>query len=86
MVAGGCPRPPAAPQACSRGLIYEGNRENAASSSTGMNRAYGAPKNVYFGYYNSIVAGQDGKTIGAKNFLYFKTIFSIYFRNSFFAK
>jgi hypothetical protein len=59
-------------QACSKGLLFEWFRENTGgSNTTGMNRAYGSPKNIYICVTNSMAAALDGKTIGAKNYLYF---------------
>lgn len=57
--------------ACSKGLLVEYLRED--SSGTGMNRAYGSPNNIYLCYNNSYSPGQDGKTIGGENYLFFLT-------------
>ena len=57
--------------ACSKGMIVEFYRDNAAGIITGMNRAYGVPKNIYLCQLGSMAAALDGRTISASNYLYF---------------
>jgi hypothetical protein len=52
--------------------ICEYYGENSFGITTGMNRCYGVTKNVYMTYTGVMAQGQDGRTIGGKNYLYFR--------------
>jgi hypothetical protein len=48
---------------------------NANYSSDGMNRSYGVCKNLYCTAKGTMAAAQDGRVIGANNWLFFQTMY-----------
>lgn len=52
-------------------VINESHNFLNSSSTVDMNRGYGTTNNVYITYDTSLAAAQDGRTIGASNYLFF---------------
>lgn len=62
-----------------RPVVAEYTIENySAGSSTDMNRWYGPLKNTYIIYLTSMLAGQEGKVINGKNYIFFKLFSAIF--------
>ena len=53
---------------------YRENDNYFGTYSNSMNRAYGVAKNIYVTQVGTMAAGQDGRTIAAKNYLYFQLL------------
>jgi hypothetical protein len=56
---------------CQKPFLVERYNGYSLSSATDMNRGYGVAKNMYITNVGTMVAAQDGRTVGGVNWLYF---------------